>query len=731
MVYFVERRGVMKNVELTKIKFRLIILILIILKSTTLTTGQDIKPDLIINEFLASNGETIFDESGESSDWIEIFNNSNSYIDLGGMYISDKLDNPLKYQIPHKQPAETTIPPKGFLLLWADDKPEKGPLHLNFSLAKSGEAIIITASDETTIIDKVLFSKQSRDISFGRSNIDSNEWSFFIDPTPKKANNTFGIFSIRIATLYDFYKENLLLLNVIIGLVILLIISLLLFILKLSDRNRELKKAKLKYNELFNNILKGFSSDFNKDKAIDKVLKEKAFEQNILLENIKIHVWYLVDEKTYGAVNKAHAEFLGRRKDEINNANLYSIFDQETAERCIEYNEKVFTEKQELTKEEWIKNGKGEYRLLLITKTPKLDKNGKVEYVVCSAYDITERKEIEQEIKYMNSHDELTGVYNRAYYEQMLVQLDSQNYLPLSIVVGDVNGLKLTNDVFGHKEGDRLLKEIAVVLENSTRKDDIVTRLGGDEFCILLPQTDAKTVDKVIERIKENCTAAALDPIPLNIAVGSATKVRPEDEIEEVFKEAEDKMYIDKGRNKDNFQNPLLTSMVDRLFNEDYESIYHVSRVRELAVKLGAKLNLDKHSLYKLALLSEFHDIGKLTVPLEILNKEEEDLSAREIELIQNHTEAGYNIAKNFKCLNSISELILYHHENWDGSGYPNGISKEEIPLNSKIINAINFYDRLINSDSFTKEDAIIELKKKAGIKLDPEVVEVLIDLLN
>ncbi|OCL26671.1 hypothetical protein U472_11885 [Orenia metallireducens] len=720
----------MKTVELTKVKIRLIILSLIILEVSTLVIAQDLKSGLIINEFLASNGETILDESGESSDWIEIFNNSSSYVDLGGMYISDKLDNPLKYQISHKNPDETTIPPKDFLLLWADSMPEKGPLHLNFSLSKSGEAIIITENDKETMIDKIVFLEQRRDISFGRRTTNSNKWSFFIRPTPKEVNNTSGFFSLRMATLYNSYKENSLLLNIIISLVTLLIVSLLLFILKLRARNRELEEAKMRYNNLFNNILNGLNFDFNKGKEMELALKKKTLEQHILLENIKIHVWYLIDEKTYGAVNKAHADFLGKRKDEINNANLYSIFDQETAEMCIEYNRKVFVEKKEISKEEWIKNSEGEYRLLLITKTPKLNSDGEVEYVVCSAYDITEQKEIEQEIRYISSHDELTGVYNRAYYEQKLLQLDNLNYLPLSIIIGDVNGLKLTNDVFGHKEGDRLLQEIANVLKQSTRKDDIVARLGGDEFCILLPKTDVETAEKFIERIKENCTKIGLEPIPLNIAVGSATKVNLEDEIEEIFKEAEGRMYIDKERNKDNFLNPLLTSMIDRLFNDGYESIYHVSRLRELAIKVGNKLNLNQHSLYKLVLLAEFHDIGKLTIPLEILNKGDK-LTIEEIKLLKNHTEAGYNIAKNFKCLNSISELILYHHESWDGSGYPSGKSKEEIPASSKIIHTIAFYDMLINRDSLSKEDAITELKKEAGVKFDPKVVEVLIDVLD
>jgi len=720
----------MKIVELTRVKVRLIILILIVLKLSPSARGESFNSDLIINEFLASNGKTILDESGESSDWIELFNNSNSSIDLGGMYISDKLDEPLKYQIPHEQSTQTIIPAKSFLLLWADANPKKGPLHLNFSLSKSGEAIIITADDKVTMIDKVLFPKQSRDISFGRRNIDSNQWSFFTKPTPKEANNTFGFSLLKIAILYNFYRKNRLLLNTIISLVFLIIISLLLFILKLKAKNRELREAKVKYDDLFNNILNGLSSDFNKKKSVEKALKEKTLEQNILLENIKIHVWYLIDEQTYGAVNKAHAEFLGKSKNEINNADLYTIFDQNSAERYVEYNRRIFGEKKELSREEWVKNSKGEDRLLLINQTPKLNRGGQVEYVVCSAYDITEQKEIEQEIKYMSCHDELTGVYNRAYYEQMLVQLDNPNHLPLSIIVGDVNGLKLTNDVFGHKEGDRLLQEIASVLEQATRQDDIVTRLGGDEFCILLPQTDAKIVEEIIERIKENCTKAGLEPIPLNIAVGSATKVKIEDDIEEIFKEAEDRMYIDKERNKNNFQNPLLISMVDKLFNDGYESIYHVSRVRELAVTVGAKLKLNQHSLYKLALLAEFHDIGKLTVPVEILNQDEK-LTAEELKLLQNHTEAGYNIAKNFKCLNSISELILYHHESWDGKGYPSGISKEEIPMNSKIIHAINFYDRLINRYSFTKEDAITKLRKESGAKLDPQVVEVLVGVLN
>jgi len=136
--------------------------------------------------------------------------------------------------------------------------------------------------------------------------------------------------------------------------------------------------------------------DITERKQAEEALKRKSEEQALLLDNIQTRIWYLKDPETYGAVNKAHAEFLGKKKEELENKNLYEIYSKEEAEVCISGNREVFEKKIQLHTEEWVTNAKGEKRLMDIIKSPKLDENGNVEYVVCSAHDITERKQAEE-----------------------------------------------------------------------------------------------------------------------------------------------------------------------------------------------------------------------------------------------------------------------------------------------------------------------------------------------
>ncbi|MCX6384437.1 MAG: sensor domain-containing diguanylate cyclase, partial [Actinobacteria bacterium] len=157
--------------------------------------------------------------------------------------------------------------------------------------------------------------------------------------------------------------------------------------------------------------------------------------------------------------------------------------------------------------------------------------------------DITEQKKIEEKLKFLSFHDKLKGLYNRAYFEEELKRLDSERQLPLSIMMADINGLKLTNDTFGHKEGDLLLCKSARIFEKCFRKEDIISRHGGDEFVILLPKTTAQEVTNIINRIEEECSKTDSQKIPISISMGGSTKTVMDKDINEVIQDAEKGMY--------------------------------------------------------------------------------------------------------------------------------------------------------------------------------------------
>ncbi len=156
---------------------------------------------------------------------------------------------------------------------------------------------------------------------------------------------------------------------------------------------------------------------------------------------------------------------------------------------------------------------------------------------------INEKRRIEKEILYLSYHDYLTGLYNRRYYEQELGVLDKQENLPLTLLLGDVNGLKLVNDTLGHLMGDELLIKTARIIKQVCRKEDIVARLGGDEFIVILPKTEGQQIEEIIQKIKKLAAAEKVGELDVSISFGYETKKKEAEDIEDIFKRAEDDMY--------------------------------------------------------------------------------------------------------------------------------------------------------------------------------------------
>ena len=357
------------------------------------------------------------------------------------------------------------------------------------------------------------------------------------------------------------------------------------------------------------------------------------------------------------------------------------------------------------------------------------DKN-LVELLISHTGAALKRLNREEEIRYFGFHDYLTGLYNRDYVEEEIKRLNNTRQMPISVILADVNGLKLINDTFGHDDGDKLLKRIAETLDDACRKEDILGRWGGDEFLILLPKTAKNNVKIIVERIKDRLDTRNYKDIPLSVSFGYATKADKETLMEDVIDKADRRMYNNKTKNYKHNSEQMLEVLYNKLNKMGYETEAHCERVKSLAENFALKLNLNSEKVKTVKKIARLHDIGMINIPEEIAFKKGK-LTEEEYRIIQSHPEVGFRIANSLNEKSEIAQAILHHHEWWDGTGYPEQKSKNNIPLYARIISILDAYDIMthdqIYKDKVSHQEAVKRLKSMSGLQFDPKLTEIFI----
>ena len=469
-------------------------------------------------------------------------------------------------------------------------------------------------------------------------------------------------------------------------------------------------------------------NDITERRKAENELKESEIKHRSYIENAPNGVFVLDKTGHFLEANKAMSDITGYSIDKLLQIKISDILAKESLNDGSMFIENLI-EKSNSNGSLQYKHKDGSTRWLAVDAV-KLSENDFLGY----AKDITEEKAIESELLHLGYHDKLTCVYNRRFFEEELRRLDTERNLPLSIIMGDVNGLKLINDSFGHSIGDKVLIKTAELIKKACRSDEIVARLGGDEFVIILPKTDNTKSTIVVDRIKSLFCKEKIAGIELSVSFGIDTKKNIEQKISEVFANAENHMYRHKIFVHSSMRSETIDIIMNALFEKSSRESLHSKRVSKICEAFALKLGVSADEAKQIRIAGLVHDIGKISIDETILNKVK-PLNVQEWAEIKKHPEAGWRILSSAKEFLELAQFILEHHEWWDGTGYPKGLKGKEISLEARIISVCDAYDAMTSNRSYKKdlgqEYALKEIKNCAGTQFDPYIVDSFISQIS
>jgi diguanylate cyclase (GGDEF)-like protein len=409
-------------------------------------------------------------------------------------------------------------------------------------------------------------------------------------------------------------------------------------------------------------------------------------------------------------------------RDAILGKKLYEVFPKEVAAICMgKIKDALNTNKLQTFEYQEMFEGTENYYDVRLIKFQH-------DQVFTIVRNITETRKMQLTNEYLSYHDQLTGVYNRRYFEDALIQFDSEEYLPIAIAMADVNGLKLTNDAFGHQTGDKLLRLVTDILCKNRPKHGFISRIGGDEFVIICPNTSQEEMAEMNRSIYTSVNREKKKHPILSLSIGWEIKTTAEQTMTDVFNKAEEQMYRKKLTESQSSRNQTIQAIMKTLNEKNTREKIHSERVSTISRLIGEAMNLDYGTVKEIETAGLLHDIGKIAVDENILNKEGR-LTDDEYSKIKKHPESSYQILKSINAYAGLAEDVLSHHERLDGNGYPRRLKGDEISLIARIICVADAYEAMTADRTYrtamAKDDAIIELKRCVGTQFDEEIVRI------
>ena len=375
-------------------------------------------------------------------------------------------------------------------------------------------------------------------------------------------------------------------------------------------------------------------------------------------------------------------------------------------------------------------------------------------------FHILKRMRYQKHLKDSSIRDWLTGLYSRIYFltraEEEIARCSRKKEY-VSFLFCDIDKFKAYNRIEGYSEGDRLICQTGKSIESSLRKEDTLCRYGGDEFVVLLPNTSPSQAKRIAKRVHTafiKTIEADTHALLLNLSIGIASYPVHGSSIEDILVKADRSMVFAKHSstekkvyiwnqwkikvNEPNFyEEDLLPEIVYALANtvnlKDGYTSEHSRRVSEQASLFAERIGLGEKSIKIIKTASLLYDIGKLIIPGHILNKPA-PLNQEEWEIIKRNAENSIRIIKYIRGLENIIPVIREIREAWNGKGYPNGLSGEQISTEARLIALVDTYQALISTRPYrkklSKEEAIKELQNEAGKKFDPKLLQDFLQIL-
>ncbi|WP_346867756.1 MULTISPECIES: sensor domain-containing diguanylate cyclase/phosphohydrolase [unclassified Clostridium] len=484
------------------------------------------------------------------------------------------------------------------------------------------------------------------------------------------------------------------------------------------------------------NAIGGIIVNVEDEKRREMELQNQKSILRTIIDALPEAIFYKDKDSRFIGCNKNFSDYYKQFgvDDVIGKSDLEIYPDKEVAENFIKIDKEIMKSKQAKYIEGMTLDSSGDRVIEESFKAPVINEDGQVWGVVGLARNITNQKNLEDRLRYLSYNDALTGIYNRTYFEEKIRELNNEQHLPLGIIMGDVNGLKLVNDSLGHLEGDKLLKSIAGVLNKACGDKGYVFRWGGDEFMILLPNCNEYSCERMVEKIRSECKKDDYSYIELSIALGEVVKHSLEEDIDKCIKEVEERVYRQKLLEHNSVRSSMMNSLKKSLEAKNMETEEHTERVESYALEIGKRYGFKSSQMDELMIIARLHDIGKIAIEEDILLKPG-PLTTNEFEVMKTHAEKGFRIINASSEIINVAKCVLTHHEKWDGSGYPLGIAGEEIPLMARIIAIADAYDVMTHDrvyrKAMNKEEAIKELKRCAGTQFDPVLVELFLKCLD